>query len=551
MLKHLTIKNYALIESLESDFFDGFSVMTGETGAGKSIILGALSLILGQRADLQALKDKHNKCVVEGVFNTAGRNFEDFFRNNNLDYDSAMTILRREILPSGKSRAFINDTPVSLVQLRELAGSLVDLHSQNSATLLQSPAFQLGVLDNFCKNGERLAKYKKLYREFRQKVNEMESLRDQEQQAAAEQDFIRFQYEELDKARLVAGEQDDVEQELGVLVHAGEIKTRLVNVLALMEEEHGLKELFGDILAEFKPLKNYSAELAELYSRIESNYLEMSDVSEELSRIDDRVEVSPERAEELNERLNLIYHLEQKHRVKGVEELIRLKDDYREKLGRFESLGDEIAKAEKQVATMRTELSGLAGELSKVRAAKKSDLENKLTEIVTWLGMPDATVKIDLGKSETLTETGADRMTLMFSANKGMQIQEMARVASGGELSRLMLAIKSQIAVNNLVSTIIFDEIDSGVSGEVAGKMAGIMQQLGGNIQVISITHLPQIAARGRHHYQVTKESNESTTTTSIRKLTQDERITEIAKMLSDTTVSSSAIQTAEELMKN
>lgn len=551
MLKHLTIKNYALIESLESDFFDGFSVMTGETGAGKSIILGALSLILGQRADLQALKDKQNKCVVEGVFNTAGRNFKNFFLTHNLDYDPAMTILRREILPSGKSRAFVNDTPVSLVQLRELAGSLVDLHSQNSAALLQSPAFQLGVLDNFCKNGDRLATYKKLYREFRQKVNELESLRDQEQQAAAEQDFIRFQYEELDNAKLVAGEQEEVEQELGVLEHAGEIKTRLVNVLALMEEEHGLKELFGDIIAEFKPLKNYSAELAELYSRIESTYLEMSDVSGELSRIDDRVEVNPERAEELNERLNLIYHLEQKHRVKGVDELLRLKSDYQEKLGRFDSLGDEIKKAEKQVAAMKNELSKLAGELSKVRAGKKSDLENKLTEIVTWLGMPDATVKINLEKSETLSETGSDRMTLMFSANKGMQIQEMAKVASGGELSRLMLAIKSQIAANNLVSTIIFDEIDSGVSGEVAGKMAGIMQQLGGNIQVISITHLPQIAARGRHHYLVTKESNDQTTTTSIRKLTQDERITEIAKMLSDTTVSSSAIRTAEELMKN
>ena len=551
MLKHLSITNYALIESLEPDFYEGFSVMTGETGAGKSIILGALSLILGQRADLQSLKNKSEKCVVEGIFNTTRMDYTEFFSTHNLDYDPETTILRREILPSGKSRAFINDTPVSLAQLKELAAGLVDLHSQNSATLLQSADFQLGVIDSFCKNHALLADYKKLYSDFRAIIARLENLRQSEAQAAAEQDYFRFQFEELEKARLREGEKEEIEEELEVLEHAGEIKSRLLNVMQFIESEHGLSETFGSIISEFKPLKAYSSQLAEIFSRIESSYLEMSDIANELSGIDDRVEVNPERTGELNERLNLIYQLEQKHRVSGIDELARVKNEYLEKINRFESLGDEIKTTEKQAEKLKAALSDLAGKLSERRTKAKPSLQNKITETVMQLGMPEARIELKMEKNANLTPTGTDSITFLFNANKGGELQDMSKIASGGELSRLMLAIKSQIAAKNLISTIIFDEIDSGVSGEVAGKMAGIMQKLGQEIQVIAITHLPQIAARGRHHYLVTKESDDNTTRTSVKTLSQQERITEIAKMLSDTRISTSAIQTAEELMKN
>ena len=551
MLKHLSIRNYALIESLEPDFYEGFSVMTGETGAGKSIILGALSLILGQRADLQSLKNKSEKCVVEGIFNTTRMDQKDFFSRHNLDYDPETTILRREILPSGKSRAFINDTPVSLAQLKELAASLVDLHSQNSATLLQSTDFQLGVIDSFCNNHALLAEYKKLYSDYRAIIARLEKLRQTEAQAAAEQDYFRFQFEELEKARLSEGEKEEIEEELEVLEHAGEIKSRLLNVMQLIESEHGLNETFSSIISEFKPLKDYSSGLAEIFDRIESSYLEMSDIANELSGIDDKVDVNPERTGELNERLNLIYQLEQKHRVTGIDELNRVKNEYHEKINRFESLGDEIKTTEKQAGKLKAALTDLDAKLSERRTKAKPSLENKITETVTQLGMPEARIELKMEKKNDLTATGTDSITFLFNANKGGELQDMSKIASGGELSRLMLAIKSQIAANNLISTIIFDEIDSGVSGEVAGKMAGIMQKLGDEIQVISITHLPQIAARGKFHYLVIKDTDDKTTKTSVKILSQEERITEIAKMLSDTRVSTSAIQTAEELMKN
>ncbi len=551
MLKHLTIKNYALIENLESEFYEGFSVMTGETGAGKSIILGALALILGQRADLQALKNKTEKCVVEGIFLTPGMDQQAFFTRHELDYDPDTTILRREILPSGKSRAFINDTPVSLAQLKELAAGYVDLHSQNSATLLQSPAFQLSVIDGFCNNGNLLSDYKKLFARYKKHLSTLEKLKEQEKQASAEQDFFTFQFEELEKADLRSGEMDDLEEELEVLNHAEEIKSRLGNAMQLIDGEHSINEMFTGLIAEIKPLKDFSGELTDIFQRLESNYLELSDISSEVSRIDDRVDINPERADELSDRLNTIHHLEQKHRVSGIDALIEVMENYREKISQFESIGDEIAKAEKTAAGLKSELLQIAEQISTNRHQSKSDLEKKITSVVAWLGMPDARVKLSLEKGNELTENGLEKVRFMFNANKGGDLQEMSKVASGGELSRLMLAIKSQIATGNLISTIIFDEIDSGVSGEVAGKMAGIMQKLGEEIQVISITHLPQIAARGNHHYLVLKESDDQTTQTSIRKLKQEERITEIAKMLSDSRISTSAIQTAEELMKN
>ncbi|MCF8364454.1 MAG: DNA repair protein RecN [Bacteroidales bacterium] len=551
MIKQLVIKNYTLIDKLEIQFFEGFSVMTGETGAGKSIIIGALSLILGKRADLQSLKNKSEKCVVEGFFVTEKSKLESFFVENDLDFDAENTILRREILPSGKSRAFINDTPVSLVQLRELADKVVDIHSQNSTTLLQSASFQLNVLDNFSGNTEILGSYRKLFEEYTRLRVKLGKLVAAEKVSEIEQDFYKFQYDELDKAALKTGEQDEIEEELKILNNAGEIKTRLAATLNLIEGEYGLSSVFKNILAEIKPLKNISRELSQIYARIESNSLEFDDIANDLIKIEDSVEVNPERENELNERINLIYHLQQKHRVSEIDGLTKVKEEYLLKIEQHQSLENEIASTGSKLKNIKSEIEALANELSVRRQNAISELEARLKEKVFWLGMPDAEVKLNLHHSTELNDSGADKVTFLFNANKGGELQEMAKVASGGELSRLMLAVKSQIAAKNLISSIIFDEIDSGISGEIAGKMASIMQTLASEIQVISITHLPQIAARGMHHYLVAKESHENSTSTSVKLLTEEERVVEIAKMLSDSNVSNSALQTARVLMKN
>lgn len=551
MIKHLVIKNFALIDNLEIDFFDGFSVMTGETGAGKSIVIGAISLILGKRADLQSLKNKSEKCVVEGIFKVEQSKFESFFAQNDLDFDSESTILRREILPSGKSRAFINDSPVSLTQLRELADRVVDLHSQNSTALLQSSSFQLSVVDHFCKNAQLLETYSKVFDQYKQLTSKLEQLRQIEKTSEVEQDFYKFQYEELDKAGLKTGEQEEIEEELKVLSNAGEIKTRLSAVSNLVEGEFGLTSIFENIISQIKPVKDISRELKELHSRIESTYLEFLDVAGELPKIDDNIEVNPQRTDELTDRINLIYHLEQKHRVNGIDELIKIKVGYLEKIEQHQSVSNEIEAAEKHIAKIKGQLIALASELSTKRKLALPEIENQITKKISGLGMPDARIKLKLEEMVEPGHNGADKVSFLFNANKGGELAEMSKVASGGELSRLMLAIKSQIAAGNLVSSIIFDEIDSGVSGEIAGKMAAIMQTLAKEIQVISITHLPQIAARGHHHYLVTKDSNENSTSTYVKQLSEKDRIVEIAKMLSDTKISNSALQTAEELLKN
>lgn len=540
-----------MISKLETSFHPGFSVMTGETGAGKSIILGALSLILGQRADLQSVKDKSKKCVIEGEFDAISQNFEAFFEDHNLDFDPQLTILRREILPSGKSRAFINDTPVSLAQLKEIAFQLVDIHSQNSTILLQDSAFQLDVLDSFCANGENLKTYKKLYKKYKALESELESLRKAEAQARIEQDFCQYQFDEIENANLQIDEQQNIESELKILNHAEEIKTRIYNASALLAGEHGLNQLFNHVLSEIKPLQKFSQALLQLFERIESNFLEMTDVAYELDKMHESVEVNPRQTEMLNERLNLIYNLQHKHRVSDVAELIKIKNEYGQKINDFSSLNKNIAATAKQLEAVYAELKDSAKGLSKKRIGANRKLENQVIKIVSQLGMPNAKIKIDIQKTQNLTASGNDSVVFLFNANQGGELLELSKVASGGEHSRLMLAIKSQIAAKNLVSTIIFDEIDSGISGEVAGKMAGIMQEMSHEIQVISITHLPQIAARGKYHYLVQKDSDDKSTTTTIKQLSKDERVTEIAKMLSDSKISDSALATASELINN
>ncbi|MDD3132117.1 MAG: DNA repair protein RecN [Bacteroidales bacterium] len=539
------------MDRLETTLEAGFSVLTGEAGPGKSIILGALSLILGQRADQQAVKDKNEKCIIEGIFDISRHDLRFFFDENNLDYQPELTILRREILPSGKSRAFVNDTPVMLSQMKPLADLLIDIHSQNSIILLQDAAFQLDVLDNFCDNTHELRNYKSLYHSYRIKVQQIETLRKAEEQARAEQDFYKYQYDEIVKAAPAIGEQQEIEEELGMLRHAEEIKSRLFNVSQLLEADNGMEQIFGEILTEYKPLRSYSAELNAIGERFESSRLELMDLAAEVHKIGERVEVNPDRAEALTGRVNLIYQLQHKHKVADVESLLAVRDEYRRKMDDYDSLADKITAGEKELELMMKKLQEQAAALSVSRKKGSAALEARIIETISQLGMPDARLKVEITPARQLTENGMDTVVFLFNANKGGTLMEMSKIASGGELSRLMLSIKSLIAFKNFIPTIIFDEIDSGVSGEVAGKMAAIMQSMGGRMQVITITHLPQIAARGATHYYVSKRTTGQTTQTTISRLSQQQRVTEIAKMLSDATITTAALTAAAELMQN
>jgi DNA repair protein RecN (Recombination protein N) len=551
LLKHLTIRNFALIEKLDADFFEGFSVMTGETGAGKSIILGALSLIMGNRADLQSIKDNSKKCVIEGVFQSDNFQIRNLFEDYNLDYDPDFIILRREILPSGKSRSFVNDTPVGLSDLKTIANHLIDIHTQNSAILLQDSEFQLKVLDGYAQNEKLLHDYKALFAAYSSLKTKLKALLEKEQKTAAEQDFLKFQFDELEKAQLLPTEQHQAETELEILNHAGEIKAALYNAGNLIDSENGLLNVFRDLMIELKSLKTISSAYEELFQRVESNFLDIKDIFSELTSQSENLEVNPEKIEDLTERLNLIYHLQQKHRVDDVASLIKIKNDLTTQIAAYHSLATQIDETRNQLAKIEVGLKNKAGDLTKIRQQAKPQLEEKILTTIKSLGMPEANIEIELITTNDFSETGQEKVKILFNANKGGRLMEMAKVASGGELSRLMLAIKANVAFQNLIHTIIFDEIDSGVSGEIAGKMAVIMQQLGQSLQVISITHLPQIAAKGSYHYLVRKNSAEDTTITSLQLLNSDERLVEIAKMLSDTKVTTPALEAAKALLFN
>lgn len=551
MLKHLTIRNYALIESLETEFNSGFSVITGETGAGKSIILGALGLILGQRADLQSLMDKNEKCIVEGLFSIQQLNLENFFTANNLDFDPEQSILRREILPSGKSRAFINDTPVNLNILKELAEKLIDIHSQNKVTLLQDESFQLSALDTFAGLDYQLNLYKSLFGEFTQMKLELAGMIRRESEAAREQEFYRFQFEELEAASLVKGEQEQLEEELKLLTHAGEIKTRLSEAGNLLEREQGALDLMKEIIAGLKPVKSYHSEIENVFGLFESTFYDLKEASNDIARVGERLEVEPARINELNNRLAIIYQLQQKHHTDSVEGLLAIKNDYRARLDAYTSLNDQINILKQSISDVFSKLVKQADEISHQRKMAKQPFEKEVISLISGLGMPLAQFIVELTTLPELTPAGRDHAVFLFNANKGGEIQELAKVASGGELSRVLLAIKSILAAKKMLPSIIFDEIDSGVSGEVAGKMGSIMQMMAAKMQVIAITHIPQIAARGNYHFVVYKETSDTQTRTFIRNIHQEERIVEIAKMLSDTTITLPAMETAKELLKN
>ena len=550
MLKRLKIRNYALIRELDVEFNSGFTIITGETGAGKSILLGALSLILGQRADTTALKDTEKKCVVEGVFNVKDYDLKELFEQYDLDYEE-QAIFRREISPSGKSRAFINDTPVNLKAMRELGLRLVDIHSQHQNLELNNQHFQLTVVDLYAGHNDLLETYREKFRIYRKTVQALNTLLEKAGQSKADLDYFRFQFEQLEKVALVDGEQEEMEKELETLNHAEEIKSNLTQLFELLNGD-GPSVVRGskDGLNLLNKVAKFFPEGESLNQRLESTYLELKDIAEEAERAAESVEYDPGRIEFLNERLDLIYTLQQKHRVETVAELIAIRDSLDEKISDIDSFDLEIEKLEKQRDIAEAEVKTLAGQLSEQRKEVLPAIEERVNGLLLQLGMPNSRFRVDLNSNGTLTSSGIDEASFMFSANKNAELCEISKVASGGEMSRLMLSLKSLISKSKALPTIIFDEIDSGISGEIAGKMGSILKEMAGGMQVINITHLPQVAAKGDYHYWVYKQDTEHETVTHLKLLSEKERVEELAKMLSGENISEAALQNAQELLR-
>lgn len=550
MLQSLYIQNYALIEKLDINFQNGFSVITGETGAGKSIILGAIGLLLGQRADVKAIRQGASKCIIEARFLIGAYGMQGFFEDNELEYEEEC-ILRREVYASGKSRAFINDTPASLVQMRELGEMLIDVHSQHQNLLLNKEGFQLNVLDILAHDEAELSVYETLYKSWKTKQRELELLVRQAAQDRADEDYIRFQLEQLQEASLVSGEQEELEQEADTLSHAEEIKAGLYRTdQALWQDEAGLLPGLKDCLNVLRGLEKVYTPAVELSERLESVYIELKDVAQEISSRGESVEFNPERLAEVNDRLNLLYTLQQKHRVDTVDALLALQEEYAGKLSLITSSDDLIEEMKKSCEELQDQVQQQAEVLTKLRSLAAQEVERQMAARLVPLGMPNVRFQVDLGVRKELGAHGADTVNFLFSANKNGALQNVSSVASGGEIARVMLSIKAMIAGAVKLPTIVFDEIDTGVSGEIADRMADIMQEMGdSNRQVISITHLPQIAARGKAHYKVYKKDNETETHSHICRLTDEERVEELAHMLSGAKLTEAALNNARALL--
>ena len=553
MLQSIHIQNYALIESLDIDFHSGFSVITGETGAGKSIILGAIGLLVGQRADSKAIKTGASKCVVEAHFNISTYQLEDFFNENDLEYDGEECILRREVHASGKSRAFINDTPASLVQMKALGEKLIDVHSQHQNLLLNHEDFQLNVLDILANSREALQTYKSLYNSYKQTVRELNKLIEEAEKNRQDEEYIRFQVQQLEDAHLQAGEQEELEQELEMLTHAEDIKSSLFKVNQLMDEgEMNLVSLSKEAMQVLQSISRVYAPALEWSNRLESCYLELKDMAHEIAYASDEIEFNPTRLDYVNERLNLIYTLQQKHQLSSVEELLELAGKLNEKLDAITSSDDHIQELTQKKDLLYQQVLSQAEILTRMRTEASKEIEAQMQAYLIPLGMPNVRFAVELSPRKEPDASGMDNVSFLFSANKNGTLQQVASIASGGEIARVMLSLKAMIAGAVKLPTIIFDEIDTGVSGSIAEKMALIMQEMGqADRQVISITHLPQIAARGAHHYKVYKEDTEVGTNSHIRILNEEERINEIAHMLSGATLTEAALNNAKALLNN
>lgn len=550
MLKSLYIKNYALIDSLEMDFESGFSVITGETGAGKSIILGALSLILGQRADVKSIKQGETKCIIEGTFDVSAYDLKSFCEETGIEYDSDSYILRREILSTGKSRAFINDTPVSLTDLKDLGSMLIDVHSQHQNLLLGDSRFQMQVVDLMAGASDSLSKYKEAFKVYKTAEKALDDLKDLASRSKADEDYLRFQFEAIDEAKLIEGEQEELEQEQETLNHAEDIKSALYKVHTfLSDDDRGIVSALKDSLATSQGLSGIYNKADEITQRLETAYLDLRDLSTETERYAEDVEFDPERAGYIEQRLDQIYTLQQKHRVASVAELISIYKELVEKISSIDSYDQHIEELEKDLNKKEEIMLTLAEKLSKQRKSATKSIEKQLIDKIAYLGMPNVRFECEITRKTHPDNSGVDDLQFMFSANKNVPLQPIATVASGGEISRVMLCLKSMIAGATALPTIIFDEIDTGVSGEVADKMGQIMQEFGSQMQVIAITHLPQIAAKGKVHYFVYKSHGTDATTTNLKRLTDEERIKELAQMLSGSQVTEAAIQNAKVML--
>ena len=553
MLQSIHIQKYELIEMLDIDFHPGFSVITGETGAGKSIILGAIGLLLGQRADIKAIKKDANKCIIEAHFNIAPYQLESFFEEHEMEYDAQECILRRELYASGKSRAFINDSPASLAQMKELGEKLVDVHSQHQNLLLNHEDFQLNVLDILAHNEKELTEYKQLYANYKQTCSQLNELIDQAEKSRQDEDYIRFQLKQLDEANLQEGEQTELEQEAETLSHAEDIKAALYKAdQILSSNEMSLLSATKECMQTIQGLSKVYTPSQEWTNRLESCYIELKDLSHEIANASEDVEFNPTRLDYVNERLNLIYSLQQKHHLSTVEELIALTEDYRKQLDNITSFDDRIAELTHQKDNLYKKVVKQASILTQLRQKAAKEVEGQMQHLLVPLGMPNVRFAVEMTLRNEPGSKGMDSVSFLFSANKNGTLQQVSSIASGGEIARVMLSLKAMIAGAVKLPTIIFDEIDTGVSGSIAEKMALIMQEMGqADRQVISITHLPQIAARGTTHYKVYKEDTDTGTNSHIRQLNNEERINEIAHMLSGATLTEAALNNAKALLNN
>ncbi|MBP6978672.1 MAG: DNA repair protein RecN [Bacteroidales bacterium] len=551
MLTHLSIRNYALIKELDIELSGGFLVITGETGAGKSILLGALSLILGQRADTTLLNEKDKKCIVEGSFLITHYALESFFQRNDLDWSETI-LLRREISPNGTSRAFINDTPVTLAVMKELGEKLVNIHSQYQTLTLNDASFHLTVVDNYAGILPQVANYRQRYDQLLQLRVTLDRLSHEETRSKSTIDYEQFIVDELEKAHLQNGEQEDIEKELQLLNNAEEIKSSLFTASqTVLHGDHAVLDQLRDVTNALLRSVRFYPDLQPMIDRLNEVDIEMKDLALEIDRLESKISHDPERIRVLSERIDLINRLEHKHQVKSIDELLDLKERIHLKIQSWQSLGEQIQHLQKEIDTLEEALNLVAEGISSKRHEVCSDLEKEVIKLLSDLGMPDARFVVEQIRLESLTRDGWDQVTFLFNANRGGEVREISGIASGGERSRLMLSLKSLIARKNLLPTIIFDEIDMGISGEVAGKMGTILRRMSEFMQVIVITHLPQIAGKAQSHYLVYKTADIFTSQTFLKKLTREERIMEIAKMLSDQQVTESAILAAKELMKH
>ncbi len=549
MLTHLTIKNYALIEDLSVSFDKGFSTITGETGAGKSIFLGGLSLVLGKRADLSSLRDKDLKCIIEAEFDVEDYGLEVMFDSYDLDYD-LRTILRREIHPNGKSRAFINDTPVTLDVMSQLGQRLIDIHSQHQTLELTENEFQLKVIDALANNKQLLSRYHKHLNVFEAAQKELQYLTESLAESEKEQDYNNFLYNELKNAPLQAGILEDLESSYEQLSNVESILEQLSNGHQLLtNEEIGIQTLLTQCKQSISKLAGYGATYASLTERIQSVFLELDDITSEIESLQEEVTPNPGLLVEVNEKLQLLYTLQKKHNAASVEELQAIKNQLEEKLSKSENLEQDITAQEALIAATKQELTALAAELHNRRTEVLPQLKNKLESSLQSLGMPNASFRIELVNAESFLNSGRDHLVFEFSANRGSNFGSLKKVASGGELSRIMLIIKSILASYEQLPTMMFDEIDTGVSGEISNNMGDIMEQMSAKMQVFSITHLPQVASKGDHHYKVYKEDDGEVTRTRMKKLSPEERVLELAEMLGGKALSDSAMAHAKQLL--